>query len=235
MPEQASLSRESGQHPDTDTLDVVTEPSDDQGRGVRWDASLTGLPLPPPAVHILDSLLPIRGRSRRGYNRPPDTLAEAWRPASRASFRDWLGFEPPTLPSLTANHGLSEHFVVHPFEERPPRRAIPPGTNVTLSVLYVPADVEWAAPGSYAAAAERGMVTVSLLTGYGAPWPQAPRPTWQVRTNEGSGDSVVVPLGAPSSGCNAAVPLSPAWPGLRRHRPRGSTWRCGHTCHRSWR
>jgi hypothetical protein len=122
------------------------------------------------------------------------THDEAWQPASQAGFRDWLGFEPPTLPSLTADHGLTEHFVVHPFEERPPRRAIPPGTNVTLSVLYVPADIEWAASGSYAAAAERGMVTVSLLTGYSAPWPQVARPTWQVRTNEGSGDSVVVPL-----------------------------------------
>ncbi|NAZ74325.1 hypothetical protein GTQ99_02645 [Kineococcus sp. T13] len=170
----------------------MTEPTDAEG----WNEPLTGLPLPPPAVRILDSLLPMRGRSRRGYNRPPDTLAEAWQPTSQASLRDWLGFEPPTLPSLTADHGLIDHFVVHPFEERPPRRAIPPGTNVTFSVLYVPADIAWAAPGSYAAAAERGMVTVSLLTGYGAPWPQVPRPTWQVRSSEASGDSVVVPLGS---------------------------------------
>lgn len=168
----------------------MTEPTDDEA----WDEPLTGLPLLPQAVHVLDSLLPMRGRSRRGYNRPPDTLAEAWQPASRASFRDWLGFEPPTLPSLTTDHGLTEHFVVHPFEERPPRWAIPRGAGVTLNVLYVAADIEWAAPGSYAAADERGMVTVSLQTGYGAPWPRVDRPAWQVRTNEGSGDSVVVPV-----------------------------------------
>ncbi|WP_432519159.1 hypothetical protein [Kineococcus sp. SYSU DK006] len=170
----------------------MTEPTDDE----IWDEPLTGLPLPPRAVRILDSLLPMRGRSRRGYDRPPDTLAEAWQPASQASSRDWLGFELPTLPSLTADHGLTEHFVVHSFEERPPRWAIPPGSNVTLSILYVPADIEWAAPGSYAAAAERGMVTVSLLAGDGAPWPRVPRSTWQVRTNEASGDSVVVSVGS---------------------------------------
>lgn len=177
-------------------VDVMTEPTHDQSyQSARWDAPLTALPLPPQAEHVLDSLLPVRGLSRRGYNRPPDTLAEAWQLASRAMFRDWLGFEPPTLPSLAEDHELVEHFVVQPSQPLPPRWAIPSGTNVTLSVLYAPAAYEWGAPGSYAAAAERGMVTVSLLTGYGAPWPQAPRPTWEVRENSGSGDSVVVPVG----------------------------------------
>jgi hypothetical protein len=170
----------------------MTELTDD-----GWDEPLTGLPLPPHATHILDSLLPMRGRSRRGYNRPPDTLAQAWYPASKANFRDWLGFEPPSLPSLIEDYGLSEYcVVVHPFSELPARRAIPPGANVTLSVLYVPADIDWTATGSHAAAVERGMVTVSLLTGYGAPWPPAAPPIWQVSTNEGSGDSVVVPVGS---------------------------------------
>ena len=174
----------------------MTAPTDDEGhRSASRDELLTGLPLPPQAVRILDSLLPVRGRSRRGYVRPPDTLAEAWQPASRAVFREWLGCEPPSLPSLVEDRGLLEHFVVRPGEQLPPRRAIAPGTNVTSSVLYAPADLQWGAPGSYASAAERRMVTVSLLTGYGAPWPQAPRPTWQVRTDEGSGDSVVVPVG----------------------------------------
>lgn len=166
---------------------------DDEG----WNEVLTDLPLPPQAVSILDSLLPMRGRSRRGYNRPSDTLAEASYRASRADFRDWLGFEPPSLPSLSGDYGLSEYCIVtRPFSELPARRAIPPGANVTLSVLYVPADIDWTATGSHAAAAERGMVTLSLLTGYGAPWPQAARRTWQVSANEGSGDSVVVPVGS---------------------------------------
>ncbi|NAZ84388.1 hypothetical protein GTR02_21540 [Kineococcus sp. R8] len=168
----------------------MTGPSDDRS----WRAPLTRLPLPPEAVSVLESLLPLRGRSRRGYNRPPDTLAETWQPSSRSLFVDWLGCEPAALPHLVDDYGLVEHFVMHPFEQLPPRRGISPGSAVALNVLYVPADLDWSAPGSYAAAAQQGMVTVSMLTGYGAPWPQVSRPTWQVSDNEGSGDSVVVPM-----------------------------------------
>jgi hypothetical protein len=62
--------------------------------------------------------------------------------ASKADFRTGWALS-PTLPSLIEDHGLSEYFVVvHPFGELPARRAVPPGANVTLSVLYEPTDID---------------------------------------------------------------------------------------------
>ncbi|GAA0311422.1 hypothetical protein GCM10009528_31120 [Kineococcus aurantiacus] len=101
---------------------------------------LLDLPLPRLVAVALESLMPPRGRPTRG----PGERGRLgnFKPVSEGAARQWLGFDPPTLPSLEAV-GFSRYFARRGAWELIPRTELGRGESAAVYVFYLPPGVEW--------------------------------------------------------------------------------------------
>jgi hypothetical protein len=171
----------------------VNPDGDDQD----WSRPLLELPMPSPVAAALESLLAPRGRPTRG----PGERGRVghFEPVSEDEAREWLGFAPPTLPSLSAA-GFSRHFARQGSRELVSRAELGRGESMAVYVFYLPPGVEWTPETTFAEARRQGLTLLWLRAGYGVPWPGGARESSGIRRDPASGDSMTVLVGSTTVG-----------------------------------
>lgn len=156
-----------------------------------FSQSLVSLPLPAATAAVLDSLLPPRGLGTRGMMGERGELGD-FEKVPEEVVCEWLGFAPPTLPSLTSS-GFRQHFAHGAGRDLVPREALADGDRGAVLVVYLPEDLPWRAHLSVSEGRRRGLTVMSLSTGYGVPWKRGPMAT---RRDPACGDSTAVTVGS---------------------------------------
>lgn len=151
------------------------------------------LPLPSPVAAALDSLLPPRGRPTRG----PGERGRLghFEPIGEDAAREWLGFAPPTLPSLEVA-GFGRYFARQGARELVPRAELGRGESAAVYVFYLPPGLEWVSETTFAEARRQGLTFLWLQAGYGVPWPGGTRASAGIGRDPASGDSMTVLVGS---------------------------------------
>ena len=107
--------------------------------------------------------MPPRVGGHRSRRRRPSSLVKMYRPAGRLEIRNWLGFEPLTLPSLTEN--LEEHFVVPVGQDIPLETSAMLSVGASTGTLYVPRGTDWQADDTTLASSGQATSILSVTRG----------------------------------------------------------------------
>ncbi|WP_041292385.1 hypothetical protein [Kineococcus radiotolerans] len=130
---------------------------------------LNGLPLPASTAAAVESLLSPRGRPTRG----PGERGRLghFEPIPEEAAAEWLGFAPPTLPSLSGS-GFRRHFARQGGRDLVARADLTRGESAAVYVFYLPAGSAWREETRFAETRREGLTFLWLRAGYGVPWPE---------------------------------------------------------------
>jgi len=114
---------------------------------------------------------------------------------------EWLGFTPPTLPSLSAA-GFGRYVARLGGRDLIARADLTHGDSAAVYVFYLPPGSPWQDDTTLVEARRDGLTFLWLQTGYGAPWPdETPRSTGlhavsAIGRDPASGDFLTVEVGS---------------------------------------
>ncbi|PRY12218.1 hypothetical protein CLV37_111175 [Kineococcus rhizosphaerae] len=118
---------------------------------------------------------------------------------SEDAAREWLGFAPPTLPSLEAA-GFRRCFARQGSRELVPRAELGRGESAAVYVFHLPPGVEWDPETTFVEARRRGLTFLWLQAGYGVPWPGVARASADIGRDPACGDWMTVLVGSTGVG-----------------------------------
>ncbi|WP_380159302.1 hypothetical protein [Kineococcus sp. R86509] len=120
-------------------------------------------------------------------------------PVTEETAREWLGFVPPTLPSLS-KAGFGRYFARQSGQELIPRADLGRGESMSVYVFYLPPGAQWVPETPFVEARRQGLTSLWLKTGCGAPWSGGTEASVDIRRDPSSGDSMTVVVGSSAVG-----------------------------------